>query len=273
MKKALVVLAIVGLMVIALPAMASASGWDPLTGGSPHSGFATTTDQCKMCHAVHEADDDAGSLNGVKLLRSDASGACDYCHVQNNFSIKEVYDNDSANYAADTGKEHTLSSGPTTIPDSGDVDGGGLPTGEADPADDYVLTDGLQCTDCHSVHGAGCIAGSKILKADPGPSPRFVPGSLATSTTEFCADCHTNNYVTDKDVGGDQSSHYMGAVTSATADAASTECRSCHSGGAGTAANSFPHMTTGNKFLMDTYTDTNLDRVCLNCHSGIETDY
>jgi len=32
-------------------------------------------------------------------------------------------------------------------------------------------------------------------------------------------------------------------------------------------------MTTGNKFLMDTYTDANLDRVCLNCHSGIETSY
>jgi hypothetical protein len=51
----------------------------------------------------------------------------------------------------------------------------------------------------------------------------------------------------------------------------STDCRSCHSGGGTdgtpTSGNSFPHITSGAQFLVDSHTQTTkLDEVCLDCH-------
>ncbi len=272
MKKAIIFLSVVVAVVIALPALAWAGGWSaaPVPAGSPHTGYATSTSKCKVCHAVHEAENAANTLNGEKLLRSTVTGSCDYCHVGGGFAATQVYNSLPASYTANTGKEHTLSSANTTIPDSGDA------TGQANPANDYVLA-GFNCVSCHAVHGANTIlAGVRILKANPGPSTKFT----VTNQTGFCADCHDNNYATVKDlVGGpDQTSHYMGAVTSATlASTASDECRSCHSGaGTPTPANNFPHRTDGLDFLKDAYNGgaTNLlDSVCLDCHPNVGSQF
>ncbi|MHB9002732.1 MAG: multiheme c-type cytochrome [Coriobacteriia bacterium] len=266
MKK-FVMLAIVMVMLFALPAVAMASGWvDPTA--NPHTGWTAATNKCKACHAVHEAENVGNTLNGEKLLRSTVVGACDYCHVSANFAgIQKVYNADPANYALDTGKEHTLSSTVATdAPDSGDA------AGLADPATDYAFAQ-FGCVSCHSVHGAGTFqAGANILKANPYTGD----ADAATTMTQFCTDCHDNNYVTLKDTGAagvDQVSHYMGAAVKGQSIETSADCRNCHDGGVvGAAGNSWPHLTSGWNFLADAST-SNLDTVCLSCHTTVGTAY
>ena len=267
-RRSLFALAVVAIL-WAFPAIASAGGWDnPI--GNPHRNYTTSTDKCKVCHAVHEADNAANTFNGEKLLRTTTAGACDYCHVGGPFagSITQVYNSTVASYSADTGFEHTLGSS-VSVPDSNDS------AGQADPSNDYVIGT-FDCQTCHSVHGANIIniVATKILRQDP-----LGDGDTAATTTAFCADCHDNNYVTAKDtgaVGTDQASHYMGAVTSATlASTASSDCRSCHNGGATAPANSYPHLTSGLQFLNDNYDQSTweLDGVCLQCHPNVGNSF
>lgn len=278
MKKTMIVAVVVLVAVFALPALAQAGGWVttyyPGAPDTPHRNYAQTSRKCQVCHAVHEAETTPTAGNGEKLLRTTVGGSCDYCHVGGPFSSTlQVYGSTSTWYSTDTSRAHNIGAAFTRVPDSADP--AGTVTGN-----DYMITGGLKCTSCHSVHSANTIlAGADILKANPMPSN---PGT-ATTINGFCADCHSNNWVTAKDlVGGpDQVSHYMGAVTSATlASTASTNCRSCHSGAAApTAANNYPHYTTGKLFLKDAYSvvetagSTKLDGVCLDCHPNVSVQF
>lgn len=267
MRKMILLVAVVAL-VVAMPALALAGGWDAPTA-DPHGGYAQTTNYCKSCHAVHEAEDAANSLNGQKLLRSTVVGACDYCHVSANFpAIAKVYNSDPAQYADTSGNEHSLGANKVAL-DSGDA------AGTADPASDYTFAT-FGCVSCHTVHGAGALGfGSFILKANP------YTGDVDTATneTEFCADCHDNNLVTAKDTAGaDQVSHYMGVAVAGQSVETAEDCRNCHDGGTSVAANSYPHMTTGQQFLKDAYDGngnggTELDGVCIDCHTTVGVAY
>ncbi|MDP2182990.1 MAG: hypothetical protein Q8K99_10540 [Actinomycetota bacterium] len=54
---------------------------------SPHGGYNTTTNKCKVCHAVHRAE------GAYHLLRADSQDdACSYCHIGSAHSSKVVYD-------------------------------------------------------------------------------------------------------------------------------------------------------------------------------------
>ena len=55
---------------------------------SPHGGYDTTTNKCKVCHAVHRAE------GAYYLLRADSQDdACTYCHIGGSaHSSKVVYD-------------------------------------------------------------------------------------------------------------------------------------------------------------------------------------
>ena len=268
MKRLTFVILMAALVALLIPAVAMASGWDdPVAGNSPHGSYTVTTDKCKTCHAVHEAENAGNTLNGEKLLRSSVISACDYCHVSSSFAIQTVYNEVPANYSADTGQEHTLGTS-VSVPDSND------PAGQADSSNDYTIAT-FGCVSCHAVHGASTIGtGTNILKADP-----LGDGGAATTGTEFCADCHDNNDVTVKDTGAagtDQVSHYMGAVTSATlAAAASTDCNDCHKGGDGSELNNYPHYTAGLQFLNDNYDGStwDLDGVCTECHPNAGTSF
>lgn len=99
----------------------------PLT---PHKGYATTTQKCAVCHAVHKAPA-AGQL----LLRSTVGDSCTYCHVTSTISSKTVYDGSTLKYT--TEDDH----------------------GHQSPA--------VTCVSCHAVHGANTFGGprsAKILK-------------------------------------------------------------------------------------------------------------
>lgn len=53
----------------------------------PHGGYNTTTNKCKVCHAVHRAE------GAYYLLRADSQDdACSYCHVGSAHSTRIVYD-------------------------------------------------------------------------------------------------------------------------------------------------------------------------------------
>jgi hypothetical protein len=54
---------------------------------SPHGGYDSTTDKCRVCHAVHRAQ------GAYYLMRADSQGdACVYCHGPSGHSDKTVYD-------------------------------------------------------------------------------------------------------------------------------------------------------------------------------------
>jgi predicted CXXCH cytochrome family protein len=98
---------------------------------TPHSGYSTTTTKCAVCHAVHKAPAD-----GELLLRSTVADACVYCHIETSLGVIVIYGGNADNYSGvDTDHGHQA------------------------PA--------VQCSDCHSVHGANTFGGpaaTKILK-------------------------------------------------------------------------------------------------------------
>lgn len=289
-KKTLLVLVTAMVLVFAFSASAMAnvaSGtypWDPAAPNNnpatPHKGYAYNTEKCLVCHAVHKA-----SATGQVLLGETVGNACNYCHVSTNtFSSKHVYNNDPANFAADT-----------------------------------VFNHSNKCTACHAVHGAGTVnqpdLSAKILKDPTSSVALFQIESLpanwdvtssgtdrAGALSAFCAGCHpyyTGTYAdSDADgnvkgssgVGGPYNSHIMtsdfasydsanGATVSGqpVAYASSAYCTSCHDSGAGTVADNFPHLTSGARFMKssDYVNDTATpavsateDGVCLKCHVG-----
>ena len=75
---------------------------------NPHGGYDTSTNKCKVCHAVHRAE------GAYYLLRADSQDdACDYCHIGGSaHSSLVVYDNGKY-----TENGHTIGAS-AAIPDS-----------------------------------------------------------------------------------------------------------------------------------------------------------
>lgn len=257
-------------------------GYAVNAAGTPHTGYATTTVKCAVCHAVHR-----GPVGGEVLLRGTVANACEFCHIQANVSSVKVYDSVVANYTTDTENNHSSVGGIS------------------------------ECVDCHAVHGAGAISttlagdiNTKILKTNAGSGGGGNAGvpvawSFATGTvragvvSKYCTQCH--NYWTDQydDTAADQN-HVMKAAglyantktalgtagTTAVAYAPSTYCTSCHDSGAGTVDDNFPHLTSGDRFLMSAENfgaasapagDPSEDGACLKCHhngtTGVGTGF
>ncbi len=79
-----------------------------LQGAGPHGGYDTSTNKCKVCHAVHRAE------GAYYLLRADSQDdACDYCHIGGSaHSSLVVYDDGKY-----TTNGHTIGA-QSEIPDS-----------------------------------------------------------------------------------------------------------------------------------------------------------
>lgn len=322
---------------LAVPGIPSSGAADqggylaPEAGANPHGGYSTTTNKCKVCHAVHGATpggqklmrtENASSTNLVGgsscswchpihppgpawpdnngILEPDnTSTPCVYCHISGPFAITKVYGGDPNNYWMESTKFNYLNN----------------------HASSHAMGSSVYyrgCPSCHSVHGANiwdpdtgdANPATYILRNSPGPS---LPDPVS-NMDDFCRDCHDmtgQNGAIDPSTGAtcgrhchkswlyptpgstlgfpdttwaravglvtksgsrDGQSHIMTTtLTNATGQpralAGTPECRSCHSGGDGTAGNSWPHMTAGAAFLPDYHTvATQLDRVCLDCH-------
>ncbi len=278
---------------------------DPTAGKSPHGGYSDTTDKCKTCHAVHNA-----STTGQVLLRSTVSNACVYCHVSTNFTITRVYGGDVANYdnhydnnhasfhnnsstftyngcvnchsvhgantiATDTATGEVLAPKILRNNPGGTILAGNTVGGVAAPADN--LTD--FCRDCHdgmTTEGQALYSSNGCGMCHGSTSPNFVAAIYPGAKNIKSNWSHT--MTTPGGITGGTDRTYTGQV----AWKASSECRSCHSGGytdassstdtavrLDTAVNNFPHYTQGVDFLSDEHTTTgSLDLVCLDCHTN-----
>lgn len=254
---------------------ASVSGL-PGQGSSPHEGFATTTQKCAVCHAVHGAN-----ALGEVLLRSDVAGACNYCHVNTaSAPITQVYASDENNYSG------------TDLPNA---------------HNSYFVLGvqrGVECATCHQVHAADTQMTSneylttKLLKGSKTQDGTWDPVAGAaeplasdpdtnTALTKWCARCHFTALGTSYPYYANDynyPSHVMTAAAAAydnpqtnyggrVAWRDSTQCSSCHASGYTTSA--WPHFTPGNRFLLTAAdasaapaaaTATQEDGICLRCH-------
>ncbi|MDP1809541.1 MAG: hypothetical protein Q8L35_08410 [Actinomycetota bacterium] len=87
-------------------------GYFDATGtASPHGSYTTTSNKCKICHAVHRAE------GAFKLMRADAAeDACSYCHIgDHRHTYKQAYSASSGDIHPSNG--HTIGAG-KDIPDS-----------------------------------------------------------------------------------------------------------------------------------------------------------
>jgi len=147
------------------------------------------------------------------------------------------------------------------------------------------------------VHGASTIAGEKDLKDNPG---RAIATPVANKI-DFCRDCHnraggntaaggcfwfchSSNPEVANSIGPeyftrdrDGRTHIMtttltgaGMGNPQVAWVSSESCEQCHAAGQPYAqGDSYPHFTPSAVQFLDygyTVQDTNLDRVCMNCH-------
>lgn len=191
------VVAACGVSLALLPAgIAYAGGYNtPTAGQSPHGNYADTTNKCKVCHAVHNANASVETTFAPPqaLLRTNRGiqpptwpsdrtkngAACAYCHIAGVWSIKTVYGGLLSNYQSDSRFNHDDNHRRLDIV---------FPTTRANYSG---------CMSCHSVHGANLlvnvadgISSNDIVSVNPNPDWNAITvGSL----TDFCRDCHDDS--------------------------------------------------------------------------------
>lgn len=279
MKKATLIVCLAMVMVMGLASVAFAntnSGYLG-TAGSPHGSYTTASKKCGVCHAVHKA-----TASGEVLMRGTVSNACVYCHIQTAAVGRIVlYAGTDTNYTVESKFAH-----------GADALGG------------------VSCVQCHTPHGATTLIADNVYLREKilrGATPQVAPavGDLAdVAVSKWCTNCHntTSNggqpyYETHYDGSANERSHimkgapltsYAGSGTVGAVQVAwtgSETCRSCHADGSTNASNgsiqtiasSYPHFTTGQRFLTAAGNDANsaalvsaldseADGVCIRCH-------
>jgi predicted CXXCH cytochrome family protein len=263
MKKIIITVMLASMVIVAAAGIAHGAAGDSTyltAAGSPHGGYITTSKKCGVCHAVHNA------WSGELLLKSTAANACTYCHISTGTGETQIYAGVATNYTAASKKAHDSA--------------GSAP-----------------CTGCHQVHAAtgamteNAYLSQKILKlaSDYTGAYEATPASgdgNDVAVTKWCTGCHSYY-----NTGYDGTSHVMttatanhsaanpsGTYAGRVSNVDSTTCRLCHdsgetgaaSGAATVVTNSFPHYTTGERFLDDDTgaltADSEYDGVCLKCH-------
>ena len=304
MARFLRVCVVAGLFVIAGTAQALGGGYKtPTAGSSPHGGYSDVTDKCKVCHAVHNANASVETSfsppqallrtrRGVPQPTTDRNYngmACAYCHIVGSWSIKTVYGGSLDNYQRNSRYNHDDNHryfGGTRKNYAGcmschSVHGSNVLAGyetdivSANPNPDWntITIDSLTdfCRDCHE--DTSTAFGTWGYRCGMCHSSVVVPGG--EDPTEM-----TDQWPPFYNEGRDGTTHIMtttltGNYGTQVAWEDSSDCRDCHMGGNHSEGNSFPHYTSGAYFLDDTYTppdtynsaDTQMDRVCLNCHA------
>jgi len=273
------------LLISLMTSVALAGGHkEPTTGQNPHGNYSDSGDKCKVCHAVHNA-----ASGGETLLRSTRADACVYCHVSNNFTIKRPYGTVSANYTTEYNWNHDNDHNGNTPPGlyagcvschsvhGANTFGGASKILKNNPGKALAtpVTNEIDfCRDCHNKTGQNL--------SDPGGCFYYCHGhaNFGGPDQDPCTDCHNPTYK-----GRISSEYYLTSrngvshimTTTKTGNSGndvawdtSETCRKCHMEGSNSDGDSFPHFTPNAvQFLDDGYTQqgTNLDQVCLNCHT------
>lgn len=170
-----------------------------MTAG-PHGGYNTTTNKCKVCHAVHRAE------GAYYLLRADSQDdACSYCHVGSAHSSKVVYDlNPDGIY---TTNGHTIGA-QAQIPDSSIDQSATLVTLSTTDANGNALTEDIRVRSYDTAknqmfrfarhHGQSPVSSWVTI---PGVTPMSNDGLYVTSSSRSgytkvgplalrCMNCH-----------------------------------------------------------------------------------
>lgn len=249
-------------------------------GSSPHGEYQTTSQKCKVCHAVHNANP-----GGQALLMSTMADSCSYCHVSAKVSNYVVYDGKTVNYSGtDFQNAHNSYS----------------VSGEEQ---------GVRCTDCHQVHAAynkmtlneyltdKILSGPAVYNSGNYDPLAGAPQPLATDDAEtaiskWCTRCHLRdyNYYSDGEYFPGLATHVMKApssnyqsvqpessIAAAVAYNGSENCSSCHGSQRYDGLHAWPHYTSGARFLLVAASsavassgaapgETRHDKVCLRCH-------
>lgn len=288
MKRLTFLILVICIFTALMVASTFASGWkwdstDPST--SPHLGFSTSTNQCKVCHAIHSADGSSNedyTTESYRLLRDNTRDSeCNFCHLATTgLSGMKMYDIPSNLVNA----QHRVAAVNSNAPAEGSAipgsTGGSLEDGSQPIPEKGSASNKFNCFHCHAVHGANRIEesslNSKIVLKDPAAN-----GGTAVNEGEFCGDCHNKN----KDSRDYQNDRYHGpthpmktfssdyevyGADSQVAWKDSINCRDCHQS---TKTNNtdpdkseYPHQSKGYKFLADNNDGSNLDEVCIGCH-------
>lgn len=204
MKKTMIIVALAAVLVFAFASSAYANGWINWTTavasggqtGSPHSGYTTTSTKCEVCHAVHGANPDMKLMwGGSGQPVAGATNSCAYCHQTISGGYTQVYYD--ANTSAITWAAYS------------------------NQANYGNEGHGIDCTQCHSVHGAGLVTGGGTVAglgtsyygkynlkaaATANAPAAFRTGTVAAQQqTYFCSQCH--NYYS-RDTAATTLAHY-----------------------------------------------------------------
>ncbi|MCL4499949.1 MAG: hypothetical protein M1335_06900 [Chloroflexi bacterium] len=277
-------------MAIAVSGLVMASGYiAPTPGSSPHGGYSSTTNECKVCHAVHQA---TGSF---RLLRDNsATTECDFCHGVSGVANSKPVHLDQNGHGLQLGQTGIIYA-PDDIAD----------TTTASAARFQIDASLWGCASCHSVHNASTIqlvdvgggTSTKLLKKLPNPNKTvaanytsYDPSSATQKLANWCSACHnaniglhttaksfnstTNVYGHDASAdGGANAGAVYGTPSSWSVNAADAvnngpSCKQCHVGDGDTStAMNFPHSGGSTPNLLKIGSSaTTLDGVCVSCH-------
>jgi predicted CXXCH cytochrome family protein len=272
---AVVALAMLGVVLLAAPALAA-------DGNTiPHGGYSTATDACLQCHDIHESAGDYVLMRGATMTATcatchsiylaDPTGAYDpgYSGTEATVSTKRAYVVDSALAESHAGHRLGLGTGTYVFADGITGDGSYIPGGtqaltairylaypDTDSALAYTATDGLSCASCHAPHGTfgNVIATSvstAILSSKPNHGAQVTITNWIDEGGTWCGACH------DKRTPGvdlEGATHY---------NHPSEACLTCHGDALDPAdpTPDFPH-TGENQDLLTLEPDA----LCLQCH-------
>jgi hypothetical protein len=169
------------------------------TRKGPHGGYNTTTDNCAVCHTIHDA-----AASSVKLLPSaTVKGSCMFCH--DGTGGYGVYGTIAAR-GLSVGASHSIDS--TNVVPGGNSDTGG------DASVSFRGAGGMMsCNDCHSPHDANTVT------PYPGERIRFHQIERAYAVNGGAA-WSTSHLLKQKPTGSDTTATVYG----------SDWCAGCHKG-------------------------------------------
>lgn len=274
--------------------LGGASAWAagyvaPTAGDSPHGGYTSTTNKCKVCHAVHL------STGSYRLLRDNsASTECDFCHGTSGVANTRPVRLDQNGHGLPSGTTGTIYA-PDDLEDT------------ATPSAARFSTDAASwgCASCHSVHNANTIqltdvgggTSTKLLKKYPNPNKtssagytNYDPSSATQELSNWCSGCHNANiglhtaakmlsagavyygHDASPDGGVNAGATYGNPATWSVdpTDGSNNgpSCKQCHQGdGDAATAYDFPHSSGTTPSLLKSGSETTtLDGVCTSCH-------
>ncbi len=152
--------------------------------GGPHGGYTSGTNECRVCHILHDA-------NGVKLLfDTTVTDTCRACHdgTGSNMAVYQL-----SSLGVTVSSAHRTRTPTASVIPGGDAATGGSVTATFAGPGGY-----LGCNDCHSPHDNRTVAPFKGSGALGGNSYSFLlkqrpTGAVATVTaygSDWCLACH-----------------------------------------------------------------------------------